>query len=291
MDAHLRQNLARIGDLLSKMDGDELLINGSRGCFVSTRAGAVPCPLPFSSIDLAADFARELAWQQSLRLDPYCPSAGGSVPELQLRWHAVIHPLTQDEIILSIRRHRFTDIELASFLISNEHMNAIAKAKMEQRPMLIVGGTGVGKTTFLVSLLKKYFLESRVIVMESLSEIPAMSPSWLRMSEVSVQASGRGGVSLVQVGRECLRLRPETLVIGEIRGIEAQIYFDMSQTGHGGCLATMHAGSLEQAGKRLMHLAGRSRESIACEIAVLGILLEKDPITKKPGVRDVKILS
>lgn len=288
MDANLRQNLARIGELLSKMNGDELLVNGSRGSFVSTRSGSIPCAMPFTSVDDAADFARELAWRQGLRLDPYYPSAGGSVAEFQLRWHAVIHPLAQDEIILSVRQHRFDGIDLTQFQCSEDHFEMIDRAINEQSPILIVGGTGAGKTTFLVSLLKKYFLESRVIVMESLAEIPAMSPSWLRMSEVPVHASGKGGFSLVQVGRECLRLRPDVLVIGEIRGPEAQIYFDMSQTGHGGCLATMHAGSLEQAARRLAHLAGRQDKS---ELGFLGIFLKKNMHTAQPIVQAVTILT
>lgn len=289
MDATLRQDLARIGGLLSQMNGDELLINGSRGSFVTTRSTSIPCSMPFTSIDRAADFARELAWQQGLRLDPHCPSAGGSVAEFQFRWHAIIHPLAQDEIILSVRRHRFDEIELTTFHMSAAHLMSLEKAVLDRRPILIVGGTGAGKTTLLMSVLKKYFLDSRVIIMESLSEIPAISPSWLRMSEVPVQASGKGGVSLTQVGRECLRLRPDVLVIGEIRGPEAQIYFDMSQTGHGGCLATMHAGSLEQAAKRLIDLADRQATG-AIELNILGIFIEKDGKTNLPTIQAVTSL-
>lgn len=290
MEAHLRQQLARIQTILCSNDADELLINGSRGSFMVSGSLSRSIEMPFSSVEAVAEFARELAWSQSLRLDPYHPATGGSVDEFQLRWHAVTSPLAQDEIIFSVRRHRFVDIDVSSFLMSGAQFKLIDVAIHNRLPMLIAGATGVGKTTFLVSLLKSYFLDARVIIMEALSEIPPLSPKWLRLSEAPAQASGKGAISLSHVGRECLRLRPDVLVVGEIRGTEAEIFFDMSQTGHGGSLATIHAGGLDEAKRRLMRLAGAAGQAVPEDFQILGIHLTKATGGGRPLVADVKIL-
>lgn len=286
MEPHLRLQLARIDALLCENNGDELLINGPRGAFVTGRSGTSQCPSPFAETESAAEFARELAWGLGLRLDPYHPSAGGSISDFQMRWHAVINPVAQDEVILSVRKHRFDELSLDNFFIPSHFLSMIARSVHERRPLLIAGATGAGKTTFLVSILKEYFLQSRVVIIESLSEISAHSPSWIRLNEVPPSVSGKGGFSLSQVGRECLRLRPDVFTVGEIRGDEARIFYDVSQTGHGGALTTIHAGSVEQAMRRVVHLANLNHSDI---FAPLVILLERDH--KGSCVVDARIVS
>lgn len=288
MESQLRQQLEQIHNLLCVENADELLINGGRGCFLVSRFGITESPRVFTTTDEAADFARELAWQQGRRLDPYHPATGGSIDEWGLRWHAVINPVAQDEIILSVRRHRFEELDLTSFLTDPQKLNILQQSIHQRRPVLIAGATGVGKTTFLVSLLKQYFLNHRVVILESLSEIPSISPRWLRLAEVPAQISGKGAVSLLEVGRECLRLRPDVFVVGEIRGAEARVFIDMNQTGHGGCFATIHAGSVGQAMGRLKALAGDAMNSVEQDFEILVMLLERK--NGEPVVSQMEIM-
>lgn len=276
MEPQLRQQMTQIHNLLHESNADELLVNGSRGTFLVDKIGATPIQPLFSTANEIADLARELAWCYGRRLDPYHPATGGSLDEWGLRWHAVINPVAQDEIIFSVRRHRFEQLNLDAFMPSDDTIRHLQDAVAQKRAILIAGATGVGKTTFLVSLLKAYFFEQRVVILEALSEIPPLSPKWLRMTEAPAQISGKGAVSLLEVGRECLRLRPDTLVVGEIRAQEASVFLDMSQTGHGGCLATIHGGTIEQAKRRLINLAGDAAKAVTKDFEILVVLLEKE---------------
>ncbi len=264
--------------LKSKMDlcgADEIVVNGARGGFMYGHFGVLRADLNDIPSESLLEAVCELAWSQGLRIDPNHPACGGIINQMNLRWHVVTRPVSEDEFVLTLRNLRAQFFDLRAFQIDPTFSSRLDDAIGNRHPILIAGATGVGKTSFLVALIKKYFLEKRIIIVESLSEIPLLSNSWIRLVESSAQVSGRGKFSLSAVAKETLRLRPDTLVVGELRGDEAAVFLDLSITGHGGCLSTIHASSPQLARERLKRLSGDAGRFFPEDIPIVIVQLAK----------------
>jgi pilus assembly protein CpaF len=116
--------------------------------------------------------------------------------------------------------------------------------------MVIVGPTGSGKSSLLAALLTSA-KDERIVILESLPELPRLSSLWVRLAARGANLEGMGAFSLAQLLVEALRLRPDRLVIGEVRGPEAGVLADALATGHAGVAATLHAGCDSSALARL----------------------------------------
>lgn len=251
----LERLLARFGadDAL-----DEILVNGTSAMALVGRKSTVYESSPFADRAGMSVWVQDLAHAQGIRLDPLCAAAGGML-DSGYRWHALLPPLCVDGPLLSLRRHRFASIQLDHF--AGDRAGAV-QAASDGSAMLIAGPTGAGKTSFLSALLAHHALSERVVVVESLQELPALSPSWIRLVERRANIEGAGAISLATLLHEAMRLRPDRLVVGEIRGPEARTFLEALTTGHRGVMATIHAGSPEQAYLRLATLAGASPKKI-----------------------------
>lgn len=246
---------------------DEVLVNGILSVTIVSGKHLDQAPSPFESNGAMLRWLLAFARQEGVRLDPLCGSAGGRVSlELckvgavgggHLRWHALLPPLSQDGPLLALRRHRFGQLTLKDFGGAADVKNALFQAVVRRRPILIAGPTGSGKTTLLLALLAEAAANERIVIIESLAELPQLFPTWIRLLERLPSLEGVGHVSLDRLLREALRLRPDRIVLGEIRGEEAWTYLDAISSGHEGGLATIHAGSSAEARERLWTLAGR----------------------------------
>jgi len=250
---------------------DEVLANGLDGLWViaggqTIRASSpLACPhssaflsphsSPFSSLDMMLLWLSELARRHGLRLDPVCGSAGGSLEDQGYRWHCVLPPLAQDGPLLSIRRHRFSHLALSNFTADEAQMAALIAAARGRAHLLIVGPTGSGKSTLLATLLRDFAAHERVVLVESLAELPSPSPCSVRLLERQANLEQIGAVSLTRLVHEALRLRPDRLVIGEIRSHEAAAYLEALLSGHMGVMTTLHAINVGDALARLSLLA------------------------------------
>lgn len=121
--------------------------------------------------------------------------------------------------------------------------------------MLIVGPTASGKTTLLVTLLRRCEVDARVLLLEEIAEIPSLKPNWIRIVAQQDNIEGAGRFELRRTLEQALRLRPDFLVIGEIRGKEAEVAIHAGQTGHR-TGATIHGRSTQEALSRLKALGG-----------------------------------
>jgi pilus assembly protein CpaF len=247
---------------------DEVLINGARSVMMVIGQRAEVGASPFASGQSMLQWLTQFARDQGVRLDPLCGSAGGMVaaedlPTLlgqtgQLRWHALLPPLSQDGPLLALRRHRFGAISLENFGGPDALKERLSLAVAQKRSLLIAGPTGSGKSTLLVALLAAHASQERVMILESIAEIPALFPTWVRLLERLPNLEGVGAVSLDRLLKESLRLRPDRLVLGEIRGGEARPFRNALLSGHEGAMATIHAGSLGDARRRFDALASKS---------------------------------
>jgi pilus assembly protein CpaF len=209
-----------------------------------------------------AEFLHELAWECKVRIDPFKPFAGGVLPWAAWRWHAVISPLSPEGPLIVLRRQQFAEIKISNFVLENCGSLDLLSWIRSGISLVLYGATGSGKTTLLVAILREYFMKNRVGLAESVAEIPLLSERWFRLIEVPVDTGGRGGVDFSRVVAEMMRLSPELLVMGELRGAEAAMFMDFARTGHGGVMTTLHAGNITDARTRLRRLSGQPLDAL-----------------------------
>jgi Flp pilus assembly CpaF family ATPase len=252
----------------------EIFVNsgGHLSCLLITGARR-ELDLIFSH-DEITDFIMELAWHSRVRLDPFLPFAGGVIPGEPWRWHAATMPLSPDGSLLVIRRQQFQKLQFSHFKMENFSSTDLPNWLHSGVSVIFYGAAGSGKTSLLVATLREFFTETRVGVAETVTEIPLMSPHWFRLAEVPKDTGGFGGVDFKRVIAEMMRLSPGLLVLGEIRGEEAEVLSSFARTGHGGVLSTIHAGSSGDARERITSLA---KTPLSQMPPMVGVQLMTDP--------------
>ena len=136
--------------------------------------------------------------------------------------------------------------------------------------MLVTGGTGTGKTTLLASLMDLVDPTQRIVVVEDTPELMIAHRNLVKLVTRKDNADGRGEVDMQQLVKQCLRMRPDRIVVGEVRGAEIADLLVAFNTGHAGSAGTLHANSAQAVAGRLMALgamAGMSAEAIAQQVS------------------------
>jgi pilus assembly protein CpaF len=175
------------------------------------------------------------------------------------RVNVIIPPLAVDGPALSIRR--FTALRpdpdelVASGTLTADLREVLAGAVRERRSLLVSGGTGSGKTTLLNALSSYIDPLERVVTIEDAAELRLRQPHVVRLESRPASVEGRGEVTIRDLLRNALRMRPDRIVIGEVRGPEALDLLTALNTGHDGALSTVHANSPEDALRRVETLA------------------------------------
>lgn len=217
------------------------------------------------------------------RIDESSPMVDARLPDGS-RVNAVIPPVAIDGPMMSIRRFAHIPLRMENLISDSlktltpemaHLLEGLIKAKVN---ILISGGTGAGKTT-LLNILSGFIPESeRVVTIEDAAELQMQQPHVVRMETRPINIEGRGEISQRALVRNALRMRPDRIVVGEVRGAEA---FDMLQamnTGHEGSLTTIHANSPRDAMARLENMVGMAnlnmphkamRQQIASAITVV----------------------
>ena len=201
-----------------------------------------------SETELSA-IARELIELGGRRLDLANPFADVSLPGA-LRVHAVLKSGCSEQTLISIRLHQAKKISLeelfCSLTASPMQQMTIREIADSGESFLISGPTGSGKTTLLRTMLSG--TKERVIAVEDVTELAGSSIVCLQSRSINVE--GQGGITLDQLVREALRMRPDRIVVGEVRGLELVAMLQALNTGHRGA-TTIHANNLFQVPERL----------------------------------------
>jgi len=244
--------------LLSDPEVDEILVSGTRPVWVERRGRLSMTELKFASEeDLRLTIERMLA-PAGRRVDEAEPLCDARLPDGS-RINVVLPPLAVDGPTLTIRRFRprgFTAeqlVQLGSW--SPQLTELLAKAVTERRNILISGGTGSGKTTTLAAIAGLFGDHERVITIEDTAELRLAQSHLVRLETRPASIEGRGEVTIRTLVRNALRMRPDRLIVGEVRGAEALDMLSALSTGHDGSLTTIHAGSPTEALRRLETLA------------------------------------
>lgn len=204
-----------------------------------------------------------------LRLDRASPTIDARLPDGS-RLHAVIPPAAVDHPLVAIRRFVPSIISLDDLVrrgsISAGQSAALVDMVVARQNILVSGGTGSGKTTLLNVLAGAIPEDERVVTIEDAAEL-RLPGHVIRLEGKPPNSEGQGAISLRSLLRSALRLRPDRIVVGEVRGAEALDMINALNTGHAGSMSTVHANSPEEALWRLETLALSGEERVG-EIAV-----------------------
>jgi pilus assembly protein CpaF len=243
------EGLGPLQSLLADPEIDEIMVNGPHRVFVERngRLEAIACDL---DADAIVRITQRVLAPLGLRLDRAAPMVDARLPDGS-RLHAVLPPLAPDGPCLTIRRFSVTPVELPDFGLdpaSVAFLDTIVRAGWN---IVVSGATSAGKTTCANALAQAITPDERIVTIEETAELRLGHPHVVRLEARPANAEGAGAVSVRELVRAALRMRPDRLIVGEVRGGEA---FDMLQalnTGHDGSLSTVHANSPADALARL----------------------------------------
>ena len=250
--------LGPLEDLLADPAVEEVMVNGPDEVYVERRGRIVPTDLRFDSEQTLRDAIERILAPVGRRVDELSPMVDARLADGS-RVNVVIPPLSVDGPALSIRRFTAArpdpDELVASGTLTPDLRELLAAAVQGHRSVLISGGTGSGKTTLLNALSAYIHAAERVITIEDAAELRLRQPHVVRLESRPPSVEGRGEVTIRDLLRNALRMRPDRIVIGEVRGGEALDLLTALNTGHDGALSTVHANSPQDALRRIETLA------------------------------------
>ena len=249
----------------------DVLVNGDGRVWVDRGHGVQECGVRVGADELRP-LAVRLAGSAGRRLDDAQPWVDGVLPG-GIRLHAVLPPLAEGGAHLSLRipRHRpggLAVLESLGALVPGaaEVLRALVLARAS---LLVTGGTGAGKTTVLAALLAECPAHERIVVVEDVRELAPDHPHVVRLQGRDANVEGVGRIPLTVLVRQALRMRPDRLVVGEVRGPEVRDLLAALNTGHDGGAGTLHANGPREVPARveaLGALAGMSRAAVHSQL-------------------------
>ncbi len=251
----------------------DILVNGPRQVFVDRGHGLERTAVSFGSDAEVRRLAQRLAASVGRRLDDAVPFVDARLPDGS-RVHAVLGTVADAGTCISLRipaaRSFSLDDCVASGALSPGAAELLSRLVAAKLAFLISGGTGSGKTTLLAALLALVPASERIVIVEDSRELAPRHPHVVRLEGRPANAELAGAVSLTDLVRQSLRMRPDRLVVGEVRGGEIADLLTAMNTGHEGGCGTVHANSSADVPARLEALAalgGLPRQALHAQVA------------------------
>jgi pilus assembly protein CpaF len=287
--------LGPLEDLLADPRVEEVMVNGPESVYVERGGKIEASTVSFGSEEELRNAIERILSPLGRRIDELSPMVDARLDDGS-RVNVVIPPLSIDGPVVSIRRfgtRRPGPRELVELgTLSGQQRDLLEAAVAERRKnILISGGTGSGKTTLLNAISSFIASGERVVTIEDAAELRLQQPHVVRLESRPPSVEGRGEVTIRDLLRNALRMRPDRIVIGEVRGAEALDLLTALNTGHAGALSTVHANSPTDAIARIETLAlmagvGLPHDAIA-EQARRGIDLVVQIERRSDGARRV----
>jgi pilus assembly protein CpaF len=233
-------------------DVSEILLNGGGRAFVERAGRLEPVAVGLDEAGVRRVVERIIA-PLGLRLDRSSPMVEARLPDGS-RLHAVLAPVAVDGTCVAIRRFGPGRRDLGDFGLTGPGAELLRWAVRAGWNLLLSGGTGAGKTTLLNALAGEIAAGERIVTIEETAELALPQPHVVRLEARPANAEGAGAVPVRALVRAALRLRPDRLVLGEVRGEEAFDLLQALNTGHAGSLSTIHANGPGDALTRLENL-------------------------------------
>ena len=251
------KGLGPIEPLLLDQRISDILINGMHSVYIERRGQLEPVDVRFRDAQQLLHIAQRIAGWVGRRVDESSPMVDARLPDGS-RVNIIIPPLALDGAAISIRRFTMQGIGLDD-MAEREAMSA-AMAKLfrvcvkARLNILVSGGTGSGKTTFMNALSQQIDHGERLVTIEDAAELQLQQPHVVRLETRTMSAEGTGQVTMRDLLVNTLRMRPDRIIVGEVRGGEATEMLQAMNTGHPGSMCTLHANNPRDALSRLENM-------------------------------------
>lgn len=251
----------------------DVLVNGPAEVYADGGGGLELTSVAFADDEAVRRLAQRLAAQGGRRLDDASPFVDVRLPD-GTRFHAVLAPIARPGTLLSLRipaRRTFELAELASSgMLTDLGVSCLERLVASRAAFLISGGTGSGKTTLMAALLSIVAPTERLVIVEDATELRPHHPHVVGLEARPANIEGAGSITLRDLVRQALRMRPDRLIVGEVRGAEVVDLLAALNTGHEGGCGTVHANSADDVPARLESLgvaAGLPRAAVHSQLA------------------------
>jgi pilus assembly protein CpaF len=253
--------LGPLDPLLSDDTVTDIMVNGAKQIYVERRGKLELTGATFRDNAHVMSIATRIVSTVGRRIDESSPLCDARLPDGS-RVNIIIPPLAIDGASISIRKFSKRTIDLDVMARQQNLSPAMATvlkiASRARLNILISGGTGSGKTTLLNALSQMIDPDERVVTIEDAAELQLQQPHVVRLETRPPNLEGKGEVSMRDLVKNALRMRPDRIILGEIRGAEAIDMLQAMNTGHDGSLGTIHANRPREALTRLENMVGMS---------------------------------
>jgi pilus assembly protein CpaF len=243
--------------LLARDDIADIMVNGSNRIFIEVGGKVQETDIRFRDNAQLLNVCQRIVSQVGRRVDESSPICDARLADGS-RVNVILPPLALDGAALTIRKFRRDKLTLDQLVhfgaISPEGAEILKIIGRVRCNVVISGGTGSGKTTLLNCLTRYIDPDERIITCEDVAELQLQQPHVVRLETRPPNLEGRGEITMRSLVRNCLRMRPERIIVGEVRGTEAFDLLQAMNTGHDGSMGTLHANSPREALSRLESL-------------------------------------
>ncbi len=250
-----------IEPLLKDHDVNDIMINTAKRVFIEKHGKILMTDITFASEQHLLAIVQRIVSRVGRRIDEANPMVDARMPDGS-RFNAIIPPLALDGALVSIRKFKQNKMPLTDYLKYDSMSPAMVRfleiASYIRLNIIISGGTGSGKTTLLNALSGHIDLGERVITIEDAAELQMHQPHVLRLETRPLSTEGKGEITQRQLVKNALRMRPDRIILGEMRGEEVIDVLSAMNTGHDGSMATIHANSPKDCLSRLENLVAMS---------------------------------
>ena len=279
---HEMLGLGPLEPLLADPTVSDILVNGARQVYVERKGQLAVTDVTFSDDDHLMKIIDKIVSRVGRRVDESSPMADARLPDGS-RVNVIIPPLALDGPVVSIRRFGKIPLMIEDLVrlgsIGPEMVTLLRAMVRARLNVLVSGGTGSGKTTLLNCLSAFVPDNERIVTIEDSAELQLQQPHVVRLETRPQNVEGRGEVTQRDLLRNSLRMRPDRIIVGEVRGAESLDMLQAMNTGHDGSISTVHANSARDSLNRLemmMQMAGfelpiramRQQISLALDVIV-----------------------
>jgi len=278
-----------IQPLLEDPDVSEVMVNGPKKIYIEKGGQLTKSPITFDDDDHVLRIIDRIILPLGRRVDADSPTVDARLPDGS-RVNAVIRPVSIDGPCITIRKFRKDKLsvqQLVDYGSLTNHMAEFIRACVISRLNIVIsGGTGSGKTT-LLNVLSSFIPENeRIVTIEDAAELQLQQDHILRMETKVASVDGTGAVTIRDLVRNSLRMRPDRIVVGECRGGEALDMLQAMNTGHDGSLTTLHANTPRDALSRLETMVLMSGMDLPLKVVRQQISSAVDLIIQQTRLKD-----
>ena len=275
--------------LLARDDIADIMVNGAKHVFIEANGKMQKTDIRFRDNQQLMNICQRIVSQVGRRVDEASPICDARLLDGS-RVNVIAPPLSIDGPALTIRKFKKDKLQLSN-LVEFKSISPAGARVLEiigacQCNIVISGGTGSGKTTLLNCLTGFIHPDERIITCEDAAELQLQQPHVVRLETRPPNLEGKGKISMADLVKNCLRMRPERIIVGEVRGPEAFDLLQAMNTGHDGSMGTLHANSPREALSRLESMITMGGFSLPAKTIREMIVGSVDVVVQAARLRD-----